>query len=127
MITTEKLLKETGISYPTLTRLKELGIIPKPGKQGLGNRRGVIGVFPDEVLSIIKRVKEEQESGLSLTQIAEKWQQEESNKVRWATDIFAELARMYPDFDIVHGEISEIKEESDDSVMIEVKLKVKRR
>ena len=134
MISTDDLLKETGISYPTLTRLKDLGIVPKPSKQGLGNKRGVIGVFPDEVISIINWVKQEQSYGLSLVQIAEKWRQREiteeevlttvpnPNKIKWATDLFAELAEKYPNDDFVPGEVIEISDQANGSIVAKVKL-----
>ncbi|MGD0353375.1 MAG: hypothetical protein ABSB38_07760 [Dehalococcoidia bacterium] len=130
MITTEELLKETGISYPTLTRLKDLGIIAKPSKQGLGNRRGVIGVFPDEVVSIINWVKQQQACGLSLVEIAGKWRQAKMEEgelvtqkpntsvINWATNIFAKLHAQYPHDDFVPGEIEWPLEEKPDGTVI---------
>ena len=137
MINTEDLLKETGISYPTLTRLKDLGIIPKPNKQGLGNRRGVIGIFPDEVISVINWVKQEQSHGLSLVQIAEKWRQAKVEEgeivgpkpnpslVNWATRRFIELHARYPNDEFVPGEIDEPFEERPDGTVV-AKFRIRR-
>ena len=72
MKTTNEVLTETGLTYPMLNRLKDLGIIPKPKLRGQGRRKGVVGVYEDDIIDIIKNVKHQQESGLSLTQIARK-------------------------------------------------------
>jgi len=80
MKTTEEVLEETGISYVMLTRLKDFGVIPRPQLQGKGEGggRGVVGVFPNEVVEVIKQIKEMQEKeGLSLSRIAEKWREGE--------------------------------------------------
>ena len=71
MKTTTEVLAETGLTYPMLNRLKDLGIIPKPRLRGRGRRKGVVGIFEDNIIDIINDVKSQQESGLSLTQIAE--------------------------------------------------------
>lgn len=78
MKTTEEVLNKTGISYLMLTRLKQLGVIPKPTLQGrgAGGGRGVVGLFEDDVIETIRWVKLRQKLGLSLVQIAEKWRQE---------------------------------------------------
>ena len=54
-----------------LNRLKELGIVPKPKVKGLGNRKGVVGIYEDEIVELIKKVREKQASRYSLAQIAE--------------------------------------------------------
>lgn len=76
MKTTNEVLAETGLTYPMLNRFKDLGIVPKPKLKGLGRQKGVIGVFEDDVIDIINRVKLQRKQGLTLTQIAEKWRQE---------------------------------------------------
>lgn len=78
MKTTEEVLNSTGISYPMLTRLKELGILPKPTLQGrgAGGGRGIVGLFQDDVIGNINWVKVQQSHGLSMVQIANKWRQE---------------------------------------------------
>lgn len=142
MKTTDEILKETGISYAMLMRLKDLGVVPKPTLQGRGQGggRGIIGIFPEQVIAIINWAKGEQRAGLSLTQIAKQWRQREvseeeiavpkpnPNEIRLATGVFAELAEKYPEDDFVPGEIMEINEQSDDSVVVKVKLvRVKRK
>jgi DNA-binding transcriptional MerR regulator len=72
MKTTNEVLAETGLTYPMLNRLKDLGIIPRPRLRGQGRRKGVVGVYEDDIIDIIKSVKLQQGSGLSLTQIARK-------------------------------------------------------
>jgi len=81
MKTTEEVLGSTGISYLMLTRLKELGVIPKPTLQGrgAGGGRGVVGHFDDDVIDTINRVKLQQKLGLSLVQIAEKLREERAS------------------------------------------------
>jgi DNA-binding transcriptional MerR regulator len=79
MKTTDEVLKETGLTYPMLNRLKDLGIVQKPKRKGLGRRKGVIGVFEDDVVDIINRVKLQQKAGLSLAQIAEELRREQAS------------------------------------------------
>ena len=76
MKTTTEVLTETGLTYPMLNRLKDLGIIPKPRLRGRGRRKGVVGVFDDNIIDIIKDVKSRQDSGMSLIQIAASRRQE---------------------------------------------------
>ena len=80
MKTTTEVLAETGLTHPMLNRLKDLGLIPKPGLKGRGRRKGVVGVFEDNIIDIINDVKSQQESGLSLTQIAESRRRESVSK-----------------------------------------------
>ncbi len=75
MKSTNEVLAETGLTYPMLNRLKDLCIIPKPKLKGQGRRKGVVGLFDDNVIDIIKQVKLQQQMGLTLTQIAEKMRQ----------------------------------------------------
>jgi len=76
MKSTNEVLAETGLTYPMLNRLKDLRIIPRPILKGQGRRKGVVGLFDDNVVDIIKQVKSQQQKGLTLTQIAEKMRQE---------------------------------------------------
>lgn len=76
MKTVNEVLKETGLTYPMLNRLKDLGIVPKPKLKGLGRARGTVGIYEDEVINIINSVKLERKTGLSLTQIAERFRAE---------------------------------------------------
>lgn len=82
MKTTNEVLAETGLTYPMLNRLKDLGIIPRPKLRGQGRRRGVVGVYEDDIIDIITGVKRQQESGLSLTQIARKQKPPEETAVK---------------------------------------------
>jgi DNA-binding transcriptional MerR regulator len=79
MKTVNEVLQETRISYPMLNRLKEFGIVPKPSRKGMGNRKGVVGIYEDEVIEVIKSVRAEQAKGYSLAQIAEVRRKEQSN------------------------------------------------
>lgn len=133
MKTTDELLKETGISYTMLMRLKDLGVVPKPTLQGRGegHGRGIIGVFPDEVIGIVEWVKNEQKAGLSLTQIAEKWRGREvieeeittdapnPNETKWAIDLFAEFLEKHPGCTI--GKITGVPQ-PDGSVLVKARL-----
>ncbi len=79
MKTTNEVLAETGLTYPMLNRLKDLGIVPKPKLKGLGRRKGVIGLFEDDVIDIINWVKLQQKLGFTLVQIAEKYKQKQAS------------------------------------------------
>jgi DNA-binding transcriptional MerR regulator len=80
MKTTNEVLAETGLTYPMLLRLKDLGIVPKPKRKGLGNRKGVIGIFDDDVVDVISWVKLQQKRGLPLSEIAEQRRKELAEK-----------------------------------------------
>ena len=71
MRTTNEVLAMTGLSYPQLNRLKDLGIVPKPKLMSRGRRKGVTGVFEDDVIEVINWVKQQQRLGVPLTQMAE--------------------------------------------------------
>ena len=134
MKTTGEVLKETGISYTTLMRLRDLGVIPRPQTQGRGEGggRGVVSSYLDEVIDIINWAKEEQKAGLSLSRIAEKWRQREvieeeittsapnPDETKWAIDLFTELLVRHPGHGI--GNIVSRKPQSDGSVLVEIKL-----
>ena len=72
---------------------------------------------PDDIIDNVERIKEARKSGLTLRQIAE------NRKVERAMDAFVELASMYPGYAIVRGSVKEIKSESGDTIVVEVKLK----
>lgn len=71
MITTNDLIAKTQITYPRLSRLKELGILPKPKLTSKGRGKGVIGEYEDDVVDIINRVEILKRQGVKLSDIAE--------------------------------------------------------
>lgn len=79
MKTTNEVLAETGLTYPMLNHLKDLGIVPKPKLKGLGRKKGIIGEFEDDIIETIKRVKLLQRLGLPLREIAEKLREEHAS------------------------------------------------
>lgn len=125
MKTVHEVLAETGLTYPMLNQLKGLGIIPKPVRKGLGNRKGVIGVYDDEVIEIIRWVKRQRAKGLSLFEIAEKWREllateqatgelvvtkRNPDIIHLAVDLFTELDEEYPTHAYSQGKIEFVKE-----------------
>ncbi len=130
MKTTNEVLAETGLTYPILNRLKDLGIVPKPQLQGKGNRKGVIGLFEDDITDLIKWVRKQQAHNISLVQIAEQLRKAKIEEgevvgpepnpslVNWATKRFIELHARYPDHDFVLGEIDEALEEQPDGTVV---------
>lgn len=137
MKTINEILAETGITYPMLNRLKDLGIVPKAKRQGLGNRKGVIGIYEDDVIDTIKWVREQQSWGIPLAKIAEKLQQAKVEEgeviapkpnpslVNWAARRFIELHARYPDDDFIAAEIDEPFEESPDGTVV-AKFRIRR-
>ena len=137
MKTTNEVLAETGLTYPMLNRLKDLGIVPKPKLKGLGRHKGVIGEFEDDVIDIIKWVRKQQKHNISLAQIAEQLRKAkieegevvgpklDSNLVKWATQRFMELHSRYPDDEFVPGEIEEPFEEKPDGTVV-AKFRIRR-
>jgi len=74
--TTNEVLAETGLTYPMFNRLKDLGIVPKPRLKGQGRRKGVVGVFEDDVIDTIHWVKLQQKRGFTISEIAEQHRRE---------------------------------------------------
>jgi DNA-binding transcriptional MerR regulator len=111
------ILKETGLSYHTLVKYTGVGLLPKPQRIWRG-RKGSKSLYPDGVIDIINHIKSEQESGLTLRQIAENW------RVQRATDVFTAVISMYPEYDFTRarGDITKTNEQPDGSVIVEVKL-----
>ena len=64
-------MQESGISYPTLVKYTEMGLLPQPQTIWRG-RKGSESWYPDEVTHIINWVKLHQMRGLSLSEIAER-------------------------------------------------------
>ena len=114
-------LQEAGVSYPTLVKYTSLGLIPKPQRVWRG-RKGSESWYPDDVIEIINRIKEEKDAGLTLRQIAE------NRKVERATDVFATIMINYPDYHFVSGDITKTDKNPDGSIVVKVNLVgVKRR
>ena len=116
-----EVLQETGISYHTLVKYAGMGLLPKPQRVWRG-RKGSESLYPDDVIDIISRIKEEQDSGLTLRQIVQNWE------VIKATDAFTAVIRMFPDYHFISGEITEKKDNPDGSIVVKANLVgVKRR
>jgi len=75
-LTAAEIEKRTGVSHDTLIRLKQLGVVPYPEIKGLGKNRGIVGLYPPEVESILRWVMRERKHGLSLVEIAKKLREE---------------------------------------------------
>jgi len=121
MKTKGDVLRESGLSYPTLVKYTGLGLLPKPQRVWRG-RKGSESLYPDDVTKLIGRVKEERDSGLTLRQIAE------NRAVERATDVFTELISKYPDYHFTGGKITKEKKGSKGSIEVTVKMvAVKRR
>ena len=115
MITLQDVIKETGISYYTVVKYTGLGLLPKPQRVWRG-RKGSESQYPDEVVNTIRHIKEDQKSGLTLRQIAE------NQRVKRATDMYADIADMYPDYHLTKGEINR-KNNPDGSITVTVEMK----
>lgn len=72
MKTLSEVLRDSGLSYQTLVKYTQMGLIPKPDRVWGGRGRGSQSLYPDDVIDIINWVKLQQKLGLTLTQIAEK-------------------------------------------------------
>jgi DNA-binding transcriptional MerR regulator len=70
MKTLSDVLRESGLSYRTLVKYLQMGLLPKPQRVWRG-RRGSESLYPDDVIEIISWVKLQQELGFSLAEIAE--------------------------------------------------------
>jgi len=64
-----EIIEESGLSYPTLVKYTEIGLIPRPRRIWRG-RKGSESLYPDDVIDIINWIKLHQQRGLSLSEIA---------------------------------------------------------
>lgn len=71
MKTLAEILIETGLSYGTLVRYRDMGLIPKPERIWHG-RKGSESVYPDSVPDIIHEIQRLKEQGLTLSQIKDR-------------------------------------------------------
>lgn len=141
MKTINEVLIETGLSYPQLNQLKGLGIIPKPVRKGLGNRKGVIGVYDDNVIEIIRWVKKQRKKGFSLLEIAEMWRKLKATEqvtgelivakpnpdaTHWGVDLFTELAEEHPLHAYGQGKIESVEELPNGNLRIQYLLSKKK-
>ena len=141
MKTINEVLAETSLSYPQLNQLKSLGIIPKPVRKGLGKSKGVIGVYDDKVIEIIRWVKRQRKKGLPLFEIAEKWRELKSTEqvtgelvvakpnpdaIHWAVNLFAELDEEHPLHAYGQGKLETAEELPDGNLRIQYLLSKKK-
>ncbi|MFC1979136.1 MerR family transcriptional regulator [Chloroflexota bacterium] len=75
MIALRELLEKTGITYHTVVKYVNMGILPRATRVWRG-RKGSQSIFSDEAVDIINRVKLEKKHGIPLAQIATRIQQE---------------------------------------------------
>lgn len=115
MKTISDIVNEAGITYHTLVKYTGLGLLPKPQRVWRG-RKGSESLYPDNVIELIDRIKEERDSGLTLRQIAE------NSRIERATDAFTDVIKKYPDYHFTHGEIVDEKKESEGSIEVTVKM-----
>ena len=117
----EDVLQESGISYYTLFKYTSLGLVPHSQRVWRG-RKGSESWYPDDTVNTIKRIKEEQKSGLTLREIAENW------KIERALKAFTAVMNDFPDYRFVSGVATESHENPDGSIIVKVELRgVKRR
>ena len=115
MKTLKDVLQETGLSYPTLVKYTGLGLVPKSQRVWRG-RKGSESLYPDDVIGVVKRIKKEKASGLSLRQIAENW------AVERAMDAYATIMTNYPDYHFISGEITKTDKKPDGSIVVKVEM-----
>lgn len=135
VVTANEIMKATGVSYAMFTRLKQLGVVPRPQVRGLGRNKGILYSYPDEVKGIVIWVLMEHRRGNTLVEIADRWRRGEvveeelatvkanPDELHWATDLYAEALGRYPgDYDI-WGNIESTEEQEDGSLVVRVKLR----
>jgi len=80
MKTLSEVLRDSGLSYQTLVKYTQMGLVPKPERVWGGRGKGSQSFFPDDVIERIERVRSKQESGLTLAEIAENVRPERKTK-----------------------------------------------
>lgn len=70
MNTLSDVLRESGLSYRTLVKYTEIGLLPKPQRVWRG-RKGSESIYPDDIIDRIKTIQELKAQGKSLAQIKE--------------------------------------------------------
>lgn len=135
MVTANEIIKATGVSYAMFTRLKQLGIVPRPQVRGLGKNKGLLYSYPDEVKDIVTWVLKEHRCGSTLLEIADRWRRGEvveeelvtakanPDQLHWATDLYAEALGRHPGEYDIYGNIESTQEQDDGSLVVTVKLR----
>lgn len=70
MNTLSDVLRESGLSYRTLVKYTEIGLLSKPQRVWRG-RKGSESIYPDDIIDRIKTIQELKAQGKSLAQIKE--------------------------------------------------------
>ena len=76
MKTLSEVLRDSGLSYQTLVKYTQMGIISKPYRVWGGRGRGSESLYPDDVAKIVRRVKLLQKRRFTLQEIAEQFKNE---------------------------------------------------
>jgi len=131
MKTLSEVLRDGELSYQTLVKYTQMGLIPKPQRVWGGRGKGSQSLFSDDTIDIIKWVKRQQGYGQSLAQIADVLRQakteegevvgEKPNNISiafWAAKRLIELHARYPDDDFILGELDEALEEQPDGTVV---------
>jgi len=74
-----EVLRDGEISYRTLVKYTEMGLLSKPQRVWRG-RKGSESLYPDDTIDLLKRIRDEQESGRSLLEIAEELREERPSR-----------------------------------------------
>ena len=132
------ILRETGLSHPTVFKYVQLGIVPRPTRVWRG-RKGSESWFPDGTIKIIDRVREQKSQGYTLNQIAERGREpmvkpESFRTWGYMTDasqarsnVFLELFMKYPEDEFVSSNVKEISGKDGNSIVVQVELTKMRR
>ena len=75
MLTLKQVIEETGISRPTLTKYRGLGLVPKPKIVYHGYKQGKESLYPDDTTYRIGEVQRLRDEGYSLSQIRDELSQ----------------------------------------------------
>ncbi|MFC2005983.1 MerR family transcriptional regulator [Chloroflexota bacterium] len=76
MKTLSEVLRDSGLSYQTIVKFIQMGLISKPQRVWGGRGKGSESLFSDDVIKSISRVKHLQKRRFTLSEIAEQFKKE---------------------------------------------------
>ena len=131
MKTLSDVLRETGISYRTLVKYRQMGLVPKPQIIRRG-RMGTESLYPDDVIPIIRRIETLKGMNHTLAEIREMREEKgelvaakpNPDYLTWAVKLGEEVERKYPGHTVARIEFMEGETQPDGSVIAHYRAKI---
>lgn len=131
MKTLADILKQTGISYGTLMRYRDMGFVLRPQIIRHG-RKGTESLYPDDVIDTINRIETLKLSGHTLAEIRDEQEvtgvlvaaKPNPNYLTWGLYLAKRLAERFPGYTVTPAEFDDGEAQTDGSMIVHFKAKI---